>query len=1142
MHGLSRWRSLPRFTIPMTTTTPGTAANGVTVLTASSNAKTVKTYQIDAEGKLETLQYGKETFFRCQVEIVAGIHSLAALLTKLSASQNKIIIRGQQKVPIRGPARRTLDIYAEPTEGLSWAMLDFDAIPLPDGLSPASREAIEWLIEKLPEPFHDATYFYQFSSSTGIFHPDGRPRKAGLNVHLFFWFSQPITGQLLKAYLTDHCIKTGFIYPGRDKADSPKITYGVDMSLFHPVQPHYIAAPIIKEGVKRTLDEKDRQGLVETLVHAVVLPELHKDLPALAKAAHDRVWAEWKKACGWVSAKAITKSFGGGIAVHYYYRNPNPAAVLTGRTMAAEPKLTEKLDHTGQLITYATLYFDGESTPGSWYVSSRSPCVARRFGDYAEESLKELSEHAYCYVRDTLKWFSDIETNTLPLTPEGYLPALNTFAKAKNSVILAPTGTGKTTAFCAFAMAHRTDIIIYAAQTISLTQQMKHDLRRNNVRVTHYWEDFNKFDVAYPGVYVTTNESMTKIVDWVRSYGRGFFLVIDEVHMAIDDFMRTNDKNRLLENTISRAKQSFFMSGTITPLQLKKLSETISVATGELTLENYGYYEFAPVKSNPLWWADYKQFGSDFVALLRHYQGLKQAGETIPRTVIMIPTSKMRRFEILLDAHGLLGDADVVSSPEATQEEIEEARVSHKAILISSPVFALGQNFECVPVRLWAYYDENLQVDTSQIIQTLNRANRTSVACEVRLYVALINPIPIRLPDQFAEQMKIGEYFIGESDFKGLLDSHFQVERVTYRELRECEHDTAKSLYQLKSDDSIQNFHIVEDWVNPFPATKEDHQAYREAKNAANRSYRDDVLQKVVRYQEEPTALLLNYLNDLKPTKRKRPDASTLKKVANDRKKAIAMVLAQAEMVGIGGKIKPMRIVRLYGDAPVFLSGQFDWKTMPEWMKTASEKTAALATLLSLLKELKSGVLNGVSFAKKMRHRGKKAVLALVDNETDFIAWSDELKVMDKLHDVQQKSASKVRKTVIDGEFFKVAQAFLATIGVYFEKTRWPDGSDRFDPATPVVPDWDFDEMARVLLVKAESLKYFPAEPLDVRIEAHKWPGTMSLTVCQKCVHCDPFQFCRLKRQVECEMLDYAADTEECNAFVQVPEKLMPNQ
>ncbi len=1128
--------------LPMTTTTPGTAANGVTVLTASSNAKTVKTYQIDAEGHLETLQYGKEKFFRYKLEPATSIHSLATLLTQLSTSDNKIIIRGQQKVPIRGPARRTLDIYAEPPEGLSWAMLDFDAIPLPDGLSPASREAIDWLIEKLPEPFHDATYFYQFSSSTGIFHPDGRPRKAGLNVHLFFWFSQPITGALLKAYLTDHCIRTEFLERGRDKADSPKITYGVDMALFNAVQPHYIAPPIIKPGVTRTLDEKDRQALVEKAVHSVVLPGLHKDLPALADAARQRVLIEWKKACGWVSAKSITKSFGGGIAVHHYYRNPNPAAIATGRRMIKEPNLTEKLDQNGQPITYARFYFEGEGTAGSWSVSNRCPGVARRFGDKAEKSLKELSEDAYCYVRDELHWFSDIETNTLPLTPEGYLPALNTFAKAKNSVILAPTGTGKTTAFCAFAMAHRTDIIIYAAQTVSLTQQMKHDLRRNNVRVTHYWEDFNKFEVAYPGVYVTTNESMAKIVEWVRSYGRGFFLVIDEVHMAIDDFMRTNGKNKLIENTISRAKQSFFMSGTITPLQLKKLTETISVATGEMTPENYGYYEFAAIKANPLWWADYKQFGGDFVALLRQYQALKEAGETIPRTVIMVPTSKMRRFEILLDAHGLLGDADVVSSPEATQDEIEAARVSHKAILISSPVFALGQNFECVPVRLWAFYDENLQVDTSQIIQTLNRANRTAAACEVRLYVAFLNPIPIRLPDQLTEQMKIGEYFTGESDFKGLLDSHFQVERVAYLELREFEHDTAKSLYQLKTDDSIQNFQIVENWVNPFPATKEDHQAYREAKNAANRSYRDDVLQKVERYQEEPTGLLLQYLNDLKPTKRKRPDASTLKKVANDRKQAIAMVLAQAEMVGIGGKIKPMRIVRLYGDAPVFLSGQFDWKTMPEWMKTASEKTAALATLLLLLKELKSGVLNGVSFAKKMRHRGKKAVLALVDNETDFIAWSDELKVMDKLHDMQQKSASKVGKIGIDGEFFKVAQKFLETIGVYFTKTRWPDGSDRFDPDKPVVPDWDFDEMARVLLVKAESLKHFPVEPLDVRIEAHKWPGTMSLAVCQKCVHCDPFQFCRLLRQVECELLDYAADTEECNAFVPVPERLMPNQ
>lgn len=726
-------------------------SNAVTVLTATRE-KAVKTYLLGEDGQVLSIPYSNEKFFDCKVVSVNGIHELAEQVRLRSRFDNKIIIRGQPKVQARRAVERNSETYQEPLEGLSWVMLDFDNIPLPVGFEPTSITAIEYVIAKLPQPFHKATYFYQFSSSTGILKTDGTPLKAGLNVHLFFWLSQPATGILFKAYIKGHCLETDFFERALNKDGMPILRYGVDLSLFSAVQPHYIAPPIICKGVICTLAEEQRQGLVQKQQESVDLPVLDSALQYSVEIEHRRVLDAHKRAHGWVKDKGITKSATGGIAVHTFFRNPNPSAVCLGR-MFIEARVTERQDRQGRPIFFATLFFEGEGSPGSWYVSSRQPCIARRFGDGEEVSLKEMSEGAYAYVRDDLGWFSDIQRQTLALDANGYLPPFSDFVTARNSLLLAPTGSGKTTAFCEFAKAHSGSIIIYAAQTIALTRQMEEDLRANQIRMIHY-QDFSWFDAQHPGVFVTTNESLGKIVKAVRAFGLDFYLVIDEVHAALDDFMRRNAKNELLENTISRAYRSIFMTATLTPLQLKKLTETISHATGELTPANFGYYEFAPAKCNELWWAGLQRFKGDFVALLRQYQGLKEHGEAIPRTVIIAPTSKMRLFEMLLEAHELLEEADIVSRDEATQEDIEAARTSDKAILISSPLFALGLNFQCAPVRFWTYF-ENLDVDTSQIIQTLNRANRTQDACEVRLYAGALDPRPYGLPPAIGERMKV---------------------------------------------------------------------------------------------------------------------------------------------------------------------------------------------------------------------------------------------------------------------------------------------------------------------------------------------------------------------------------------------------
>ncbi|MBV5336554.1 MAG: hypothetical protein J0653_00640, partial [Deltaproteobacteria bacterium] len=337
--------------------------------------------------------------------------------------------------------------------------------------------------------------------------------------------------------------------------------------------------------------------------------------------------------------------------------------------------------------------------------------------------------------------------------------------------------------------------------------------------------------------------------------------------------------------------------------------------------------------------------------------------------------------------------------------------------------------------------------------------------CEVRLYAGKLDSMPVMIPDALAERLKIEEYFLNESEFTGILDSHFQLDRVTYNELRDSEKNTAKSLYQLKTDDAIQNYTVVEEWTDPLSATEDDAKVYKAAAVAAKDGYASDVLQFVPGYAEDPPALLTHYLGVLKKQRHNYNDKDQLSKDIKDKEQAIVMALVKTQSVSIGNSAKAKRMSCLFGDADVYLSGQYDNKKNPEWMKAAAEKTASLALLLPALKSLKQGELNGVSFARKMRLSGlRKGVLALVDYEPNYVHWNDQLKALDSLHAERRGKAGINRRKEIDRIFFDVAREFLATIGVVFENTKGTDGIKRLDPDKPIVPDWDFDDMARTLL------------------------------------------------------------------------------
>lgn len=181
----------------------------VTVLTSLDHPVNKRFYE-DEVGRVQKVNFQNAYSFSATKVPASGIHDLARVIETYSRDNRCILIRG---LPVSSSAyrvRKTKENFAEHSEGTQWAMLDFDDIKVPEGMDPLSAEAIEWMIARLPAEFHDATYFFQFSASAGILGVDGVPLKSGLNVHLFFWLDRRVPGKQLAAYLSLHCMQTGF--------------------------------------------------------------------------------------------------------------------------------------------------------------------------------------------------------------------------------------------------------------------------------------------------------------------------------------------------------------------------------------------------------------------------------------------------------------------------------------------------------------------------------------------------------------------------------------------------------------------------------------------------------------------------------------------------------------------------------------------------------------------------------------------------------------------------------------------------------------------------------------------------------------------------------------------------------------------
>ena len=237
----------------------------MTVLLARSGVMT-KTIKDGAIAR----NYNAGKFYRVRHADVGSFADMTRALDKASGIPEAGIIRGDLLPGVNPDNCRRLCNKAEHGDAVTfgpaprrWIGIDQDQIEEPAGLDFASHpeEGVEHAIGLLPEPFHDASCWWQATSGGGV--------KPGINVRLWFWFNRLVSDSECKGWLKP---------------------FGADVSIYQPVGIHYVAAPIIlsgpdpmarRQGVRRGLDdtvevpaELPRVETVEPIHVEVVLKDL----------------------------------------------------------------------------------------------------------------------------------------------------------------------------------------------------------------------------------------------------------------------------------------------------------------------------------------------------------------------------------------------------------------------------------------------------------------------------------------------------------------------------------------------------------------------------------------------------------------------------------------------------------------------------------------------------------------------------------------------------------------------------------------------------------------------------------------------------------------------------------------------------
>ena len=167
---------------------------------------------------------------------VSSIYDLAKALDDLAPDYRSCVIRGslinpRNRINVRRTCRGKDPVFE--SRPRRWVMLDIDGI---DGaIVPTDPEAAVRRIQSLIPQLLNVTVYYRVSASWGI--------KPGIRMHLWYWLSEAADDIRVKNYAS-------------------ALPISIDLSMYHPVQPHYTADPVLTQGAQDPCEGAPRGGLI----------------------------------------------------------------------------------------------------------------------------------------------------------------------------------------------------------------------------------------------------------------------------------------------------------------------------------------------------------------------------------------------------------------------------------------------------------------------------------------------------------------------------------------------------------------------------------------------------------------------------------------------------------------------------------------------------------------------------------------------------------------------------------------------------------------------------------------------------------------------------------------------------------------
>jgi putative DNA primase/helicase len=235
----------------------------LTVLTSSGIYATKRIRRTKA-GEIKNRSYGNAAHFRVEITPVDDFAGLCTVLTELAGHSYSFVIRGTP-LPhtnlahtrrLLHPDRKTKEPATFEAAPRHWFASDIDHLAAPPLTDPVTDPdgCIEYLIGKLPPELHDASFWWQFTSSQSL--PGSEDT---LSARLWTWSKVPLTD----AELTRWAVAAN---------RNGKV---IDPSLYRAVQAHYIASPIFEGGMTDSLPRRYgvRQGLEDEVVLVIPPPD-----------------------------------------------------------------------------------------------------------------------------------------------------------------------------------------------------------------------------------------------------------------------------------------------------------------------------------------------------------------------------------------------------------------------------------------------------------------------------------------------------------------------------------------------------------------------------------------------------------------------------------------------------------------------------------------------------------------------------------------------------------------------------------------------------------------------------------------------------------------------------------------------------